>query len=45
MTNTNNPDELNNLGAYLRTLDSTKKEMIGILKNQINELAELFKDL
>jgi hypothetical protein len=40
-----NPDELNNLGGYLRTLDSTKKELLQLLKEQINELAELYKDL
>jgi len=41
----NDPEELNNLGAYLRTLDATKKELLSILKTQISLLADLYKDL
>ena len=45
LSNTANSDELNNLGAYLKALDGTKKKMIDLLKHQINELAELYRDL
>ena len=45
LSNTANSDELNNLGAYLKALDGTKKKMIDLLRSQINELAEIYKDL
>ena len=41
----NDSQDLNNLGDYLRSLEETKRELQSMLKDQINELVLLFKDL